>query len=185
MFTVCLLYTSLQRQTISVETGITGTAPYGNLGRVKNEGLDMSFNYNHSFNKDFFISARGTFTLAKNEYVERDEPPYEYSYMSQVGQPLNNYYGYIAEGLFQSEDEIADSPTQELGTYKTQVGDIKYKDLNLSLIHIYAIEKLPPKCKHVFFLAKIEGLPYIKIAEMLEVSVPVSYTHLDVYKRQQ
>ena len=120
----------LQRQTISVETGITGTAPYGNLGRVKNEGLDMSFNYNHSFNKDFFISARGTFTLAKNEYVERDEPPYEYSYMSQVGQPLNNYYGYIAEGLFQSEDEIADSPTQELGTYKTQVGDIKYKDLN-------------------------------------------------------
>lgn len=56
--------------------------------------------------------------------------PYEYSYMSQVGQPLNNYYGYIAEGLFQSEDEIADSPTQELGTYKTQVGDIKYKDLN-------------------------------------------------------
>lgn len=90
----------------------------------------MSFNYNHSFNKDFFISARGTFTLAKNEYVERDEPPYEYSYMSQVGQPLNNYYGYIAEGLFQSEDEIADSPTQELGTYKTQVGDIKYKDLN-------------------------------------------------------
>ena len=90
----------LQRQTISVETGITGTAPYGNLGRVKNEGLDMSFNYNHSFNKDFFISARGTFTLAKNEYVERDEPPYEYSYMSQVGQPLNNYYGYIAEVCF-------------------------------------------------------------------------------------
>ena len=47
----------LQRQTISVETGITGTAPYGNLGRVKNEGLDMSFNYNHSFNKDFFRRA--------------------------------------------------------------------------------------------------------------------------------
>lgn len=120
----------LQRQTISVETGITGTAPYGNLGRVKNEGVDMSFNYNHSFNKDFFISARGTFTLAKNQYVEKDEPPYEFAYMSQIGRPLNAYYGYIAEGLFQSEEEIESSPVQELGTYKTQIGDIKYRDLN-------------------------------------------------------
>lgn len=41
-----------------------------------------------------------------------------------------------------------------------------------------AIEKLPPKCKHVFFLAKIEGLPYIKIAEMLEVSVQTVNYHI-------
>lgn len=120
----------LQRQTISVETGITGTAPYGNLGRVRNEGFDMSFNYNHSFSKDLFLSARGTFTYAKNQYVAKDEPPFAYSYMSQVGHPLNAYYGYVAEGLFTSDEEIANSPTQALGTYKTQVGDIKYKDLN-------------------------------------------------------
>ena len=41
-----------------------------------------------------------------------------------------------------------------------------------------AIEKLPPKCKNVFFLAKIEGLPYIKIAEMLEVSVQTVNYHI-------
>lgn len=41
-----------------------------------------------------------------------------------------------------------------------------------------AIEKLPPKCKHVFFLAKIEGLPYIKIAEMLQVSVQTVNYHI-------
>lgn len=41
-----------------------------------------------------------------------------------------------------------------------------------------AIEKLPPKCKHVFFLAKMEGLPYIKIAEMLQVSVQTVNYHI-------
>ncbi len=41
-----------------------------------------------------------------------------------------------------------------------------------------AIEKLPPKCKHVFFLAKIEGLPYAQIAEMLEISLATVNYHI-------
>jgi RNA polymerase sigma-70 factor (ECF subfamily) len=41
-----------------------------------------------------------------------------------------------------------------------------------------AIEKLPPKCKHVFFLAKIERLPYIEIADMLGISVKTINNHV-------
>lgn len=41
-----------------------------------------------------------------------------------------------------------------------------------------AIEKLPPKCKHVFFLAKMEGLPYLEIAEMLNISVKTINNHI-------
>lgn len=41
-----------------------------------------------------------------------------------------------------------------------------------------AIENLPPKCKHVFFLAKIEGLPYAQIAEMLEISLATVNYHI-------
>lgn len=121
----------LQRQTIGAETGITGNLrPYANLGRVKNEGFDMSVLYNQQIRKDFMISARGTFTYAKNEYVEIDEPNYPYDYMSQVGRPLNAYKGLIAEGLFTSEDEIKNSPEQVLSSTAVKVGDIKYKDLN-------------------------------------------------------
>lgn len=121
----------LQRQTISAETGITGSVlPYANLGRVKNHGFDMSFSYNHQINKDLFVSARGTFTYAANEYVEIDEPDYPFDYMSRVGQPLNAYKGLIAEGLFTSEEEIESSPEQVLSSVPVQVGDIKYRDLN-------------------------------------------------------
>ncbi|MDE6145137.1 MAG: SusC/RagA family protein, partial [Muribaculaceae bacterium] len=37
--------------------------------------------------------------------------------------------GYIAEGLFKSQEEIDNSPKQNLGS-NPQVGDIKYRDLN-------------------------------------------------------
>lgn len=41
-----------------------------------------------------------------------------------------------------------------------------------------AIEKLPPKCKQVFFLAKIEGLPYLEIADVLGISVKTINNHI-------
>ena len=41
-----------------------------------------------------------------------------------------------------------------------------------------AIQQLPPKCKHVFFLAKIDGLPYKDIAEMLNISVKTINNHI-------
>ncbi|MCD7926912.1 MAG: TonB-dependent receptor [Bacteroides sp.] len=121
----------LQRQTIGAETGITGNLrPYANLGKVRNEGFDMSAVYSHQVNKDLMITARGTFTYAKNQYVEIDEPDFPFDYMSQVGRPLNAYKGLIAEGLFTSEEEIKNHPEQVLSSTAVKVGDIKYKDLN-------------------------------------------------------
>ncbi len=35
----------------------------------------------------------------------------------------------------------------------------------------YAIDQLPEKCKEIFLLSKIEGLPYKKIAEKLNLSL--------------
>lgn len=41
-----------------------------------------------------------------------------------------------------------------------------------------AIQKLPPKCKHVFFLAKMQGLPYKEIAGLLNISVKTINTYI-------
>ncbi|MDE5987816.1 MAG: sigma-70 family RNA polymerase sigma factor [Duncaniella sp.] len=41
-----------------------------------------------------------------------------------------------------------------------------------------AIEELPPKCRHVFFLAKIDCLPYKEISQMLEISVATINYHV-------
>jgi RNA polymerase sigma-70 factor (family 1) len=41
-----------------------------------------------------------------------------------------------------------------------------------------AIDMLPPKCRHVFFLAKIEEMSYADIAHMLNISVATVNYHI-------
>ena len=43
---------------------------------------------------------------------------------------MNTYKGYIAEGLFSSEEEIANSPDQSQLGANIMPGDIKYRDIN-------------------------------------------------------
>lgn len=102
---------------------------YGNVGEVKSAGWDGSIDLNHSFNKDLWISGRFNFTYAHNEIIENEEPEYRWSYLSNIGWPINTWKGYIAERLFIDEADVANSPKQELGGI-VRAGDIKYKDIN-------------------------------------------------------
>lgn len=120
----------MKRNIVPAESGITGDLiPYANLGKVQNGGVDISVEYNKVINKDLIVSAKGSFTYAKNELLEYDEPQYKWSYLSDLNKPLNCAKGLIALGLFKDEDDIKNSPEQ---TYSPNLkpGDIKYKDLN-------------------------------------------------------
>ncbi|WP_308992380.1 TonB-dependent receptor [Mariniflexile litorale] len=99
-----------------------------NVGEASSKGLEFSFNFNHSFNKDFWITAMGNFTYATSQYEVYEEPDYPNEpWKSRIGDPIAQYYGYVAERLFVDDDEVKNSPTQ-FGDYRG--GDIKYKDLN-------------------------------------------------------
>ncbi len=120
----------MQRQTLPSTIGLTGITPYGNLGAVLNQGIDISAEYHHAFDQDWSVTARGTFTYAHNEVVANDESPYkQYYYTSKIGKPINSVFGLVADGLFKDEADIASSPRQ---TYMPDYlpGDIKYRDLN-------------------------------------------------------
>ena len=69
----------------------------------------------------------GNLTYSKNKIVFRDEPAMQYAYQKSEGTRYGEFYGYIAEGYFQSEEEIKKSPRQ---MRELAPGDIKYKDLN-------------------------------------------------------
>lgn len=71
---------------------------------------------------------RGNITYAKNKIIEDDTARALFDYQNTRGHSTGLALGYVAEGLFQSQEEIDNSPKQELGSYT--VGDIKYKDLN-------------------------------------------------------
>jgi TonB-linked SusC/RagA family outer membrane protein len=49
------------------------------------------------------------------------------------GQPFGAFYGYVADGLFQTPEEVRNAPVQTAGSNpgtSTAAGDIRFKDLN-------------------------------------------------------
>lgn len=123
----------LQRSSVPLYVGLTAM-PWGNLGKVKNHGIEFSMDYTHTFTKDMELTVRGNITWNEDEVIDNDEPTPAYPWMSQKGHNVLARFGYIAEGLFTSMEEIEASPYQNGETAgqprQLRPGDIKYKDLN-------------------------------------------------------
>jgi TonB-linked SusC/RagA family outer membrane protein len=100
----------------------------GNVGKVKSKGFEASADYQHSFDKNLWLSGRVNFTYATNKYVELDEKDYPDAYLKRLGHNINQQWGLVAERLFVDEKEIQNSPAQDFGRY--MAGDIKYQDIN-------------------------------------------------------
>lgn len=126
----------MQRKTIP-ETAGYNLMPYANFGKVDNKGFEVEVLVNKNFSENWFLSARGNFTYAKNTIVEYDEPQSLISTTrARTGQSMNQHYGLEVEGLYQ----FSDFEDVEKGVLKqglatpmfgpVKPGDIKYKDLN-------------------------------------------------------
>ncbi len=121
----------MQRNSIPGTMGFLSTnTPYVNIGEAVGKGIDLSLDWNHNFSKDFWMTGRGNFTYAKAEYTVYEEPDYKDTpWLSRIGTAVSQTFGYVAERLFVDDQDVANSPVQQLGG-KVRGGDIKYKDIN-------------------------------------------------------
>ena len=119
----------LHREAWPESLGYYTAKPWSNKGKVDNRGIELSVNWRKEFTKDLYVDFRGNFTYTENKYVNLDEPVYPYVWKTSTGKPLSRTTGYIAQGLFSSQEEIDNSPTQNLGS-TVKPGDIKYRDVN-------------------------------------------------------
>jgi len=125
----------LQRESWPQSLAYHESKPYANKGKMQNRGLEVSAEYNQRLSQDWSISFRGNLSYSENKIVDWDDPEYVYTWKSnyRTNKPypgLSNCYGYIAEGLFKSAEEIESSPVQQVGSATVRVGDIKYRDIN-------------------------------------------------------
>jgi TonB-linked outer membrane protein, SusC/RagA family/TonB-dependent outer membrane receptor, SusC/RagA subfamily, signature region len=119
----------MTRSSIPNTMGLTAT-PRANVGEASGKGVDIMMEYQNSWSKDFWTSARGNFTYATSRYDVYEEPEYAEPWRSRVGLSLNQVTGLIAERLFVDDEEAASSPPQYIGTSEYGGGDIKYLDVN-------------------------------------------------------
>ncbi len=102
------------------------TYPSLNIGEVENRGIEIEAGWNHDIGK-FNYLLKGMFTFTRNNILNQDEQLRPYDYMYRTGHRLGQQFGLVADGMFQSYDEIAVAPSQ-FGTL--QPGDVRYRDLN-------------------------------------------------------
>ncbi|QEC53768.1 TonB-linked SusC/RagA family outer membrane protein [Anseongella ginsenosidimutans] len=120
------------------------TAPFINIAKMRNQGLDLSATTYLDITKDLLLDATVTFTTYSNEilkvsagadYFDTDGRRFNGSFIvrNQVGSPIGSFFGYQIEGFWNTEEDIAaanaGSPT---GTYQTDIGlgRFRYADIN-------------------------------------------------------
>ena len=110
-----------------------------NVGSMRNSGIEINLSYNTKIGQvDFGLA--GNFSYNKNEILDLgggDPNKYldatnGYSQRNKVGEAMNSYYIYRADGFFNSQEE-ADAYTAKYGnpfgkTFKA--GDLRYVDTN-------------------------------------------------------
>lgn len=108
-------------------SGTGNFLPYINYNKDQRTGFDYTVNLNKNFGDwDFSLGLVGMVYESKAKL--RDEV-WEEDYLYRQGHSLSASWGYVCEGFFQSEDEIASSPKQSFGG-TVRPGDLKYKDIN-------------------------------------------------------
>ena len=121
---------------VPISSGYSDEAvPSINAGRMRNTGVEVSLN-SLNFKKTNFTWTT-TVNLAYNHNVilslNDNVPMYFDCNIHKVGYPVAAFYGYVTDGIFQTEEEVNLHAVQTIGSDKftsTQPGDIRFKDLN-------------------------------------------------------
>ena len=114
------------RETVPGYTGLS--LPPVNLGRVSNKGFEVELNHRNAINDHFQYFIRANASFARNKILFRDEPAAVAPNLKRTGRPVGQLYGYISEGFYYDDADVANSP-QVLGK-TVKPGDLKYKDVN-------------------------------------------------------
>lgn len=120
-------YSGMISRTSSIWPGFyTNFIANSNFDEDSYKGAEAGLSYNKKWGDfNLFVAANVLYTISN---VEKRDEIYSEKYLYRAGHPVGGTWGLEALGLFQSQDEIDNSPTQTYGTVRP--GDIKYKDQN-------------------------------------------------------
>jgi TonB-linked SusC/RagA family outer membrane protein len=114
-------------------------APLANVGAMQNTGIELTAGY-HKTNGDFKYDITAVFGLTRNKVTsltgaangtitaggDADFGGGGPITNTSLGQPIQYFYGYMVEGIFQNASDVSGHATQT----GAAPGDLKFKDIN-------------------------------------------------------
>ena len=123
-------------------------APKGNFGTIQNKGIEITLdthpiegnafswdsNFQISFNRNKLVALDGSANAQLVGYGQWSD----IVSVTEIGESLYNFYGYVVEGVYKDFDDILNSPKAEKfpadGVFDRATtvwpGDLKFKDIN-------------------------------------------------------
>ena len=114
---------------IPLSVGSLNAAPTINAATLRNTGVEFTAAY-HKTAGVFTYDISANFSTVKNEVLAlggNNEPIYGSGSRTNIGEEVGYHYGYVYEGIFQTQAEVAAHATQQPNVGP---GDVKYKDIS-------------------------------------------------------
>lgn len=134
-------------------------APIANIGKMENKGIELSLTSYNINRRKFSWTTNFTFSLNRNMIKELEAEnatqwgnlywysEYQTATMTRAGHPIGVFYGYVADGIFENEQEILDHAVQVLDQASITssnpngvnlvdrrdgvwIGDMKFRDIS-------------------------------------------------------
>ena len=119
--------------------GFNGGGVLANVGSMENNGFDLQVAYNKR-QGEFKWDLTGNMSFISNKVVSLNTPNATIDQggdgdfgggtpitRTMAGHPIQSFYGYVVDGIFQSDAEVASSAFQSANT---KPGDLKFKDIS-------------------------------------------------------
>ena len=124
----------LVKASIPITSGFEDTTTtYTNAGKVRNQGIEMSLRtINLTGELGWETAVTATYNKNKIKDLNSDVPYYinqiNNSYVTMLARnyPINVFYGYVTDGIFQTPAEVKAHAVQP----GAEAGDIRFRDLN-------------------------------------------------------
>jgi len=135
----------LMQRPLPLYSGTSGDgsmgAPIVNIGSLENKGLELTLN-TINVNRNLRWESTFIYTMNRNQVTKMDQ---EGSFLERriqhfdpvsrtiIGEPVGQFFGYVTDGIFLSEDEIRNHAEQhdQIDRYSgVWIGDLRFKDIN-------------------------------------------------------
>jgi TonB-linked SusC/RagA family outer membrane protein len=123
-------------------TSGVATVPFRNIGSMRNRGIDLAVAYHgQAMSGEVFYDIEGNFSTYRNvvtkttgdantQYFGINDERIQNFVVTQQDYPISSFFGYIIDGIFQSDDQAAAAPKNNLGTNQNRAGRFIFRDVS-------------------------------------------------------